>query len=158
MLAFAGYCLAAPRFALRTVAPGLHPPEYGPMQTRRAHQSACGVKLSKPALSLPGYAHLQRNPTVNGDRLPCNIAAAIADEKCRERADVVRSLLASERHALLDLVEEDVARLEARVFRHTHLHERRQHLPGARPQESRADRVDANVLRPEFQRQRLRQR
>src|SRR5207253_2888833 len=80
---------------------------------------------------------LQSDPAVDGDRLARDVARVVADEERGQLTDVLGCLLAAERDATLHLIEEDVAGLEIRVLRNSHLHERREHFPRARPEKAR---------------------
>src|SRR5207247_9939636 len=60
----------------------------------------------------------------------------IAREERRELTDVLRRLLAPERHAALHDLQEDAPQIERRVLRDAALECGGQPLPGARPQRS----------------------
>src|SRR5437016_2997678 len=89
----------------------------------------------------------QRDAAVDGHPLPGDVPCRIAREERRELTDVLRRLLASERHAALHDLEEDAALVERGVLRSVALDGACQSFPRTRPQEAGADRVHADIVR-----------
>src|ERR1700694_1881030 len=80
-------------------------------------------------------ASAEGDPPIHRYRLARDVPCPWARQERRQVPDVLRRLLATQRHAVLHHLQEDVARVAVRVLRNAHLHPRRQTLPGTRPEE-----------------------